>query len=95
MGIPDIDKLQDHLKTLFDGKIGKLAKEMAEEISEEFSDLIGKDGDDVQNPQDVIKNFKICIKPTWFSLIMYLFFIKSLKLSIKSTIFVWNQCDFN
>ena len=55
MGIPDIDKLQDHLKTLFDGKIGKLAKEMAEEISEEFSDLIGKDGDDVQNPQDVIK----------------------------------------
>ena len=55
MGLPDISKLQDHLKTLFDGKIGKLAKEMAEEISEEFSDLLGKDAADVQNPQDVIK----------------------------------------
>ena len=55
MGMPDISKLQEHLKTLFDGKIGKLAKEMAEEISEEFSDLLGKDAADVQNPQDVIK----------------------------------------
>jgi len=55
MGLPDISKLQEHLKTLFDGKIGKLAKEMAEEISEEFSDLLGKDAADVQNPQDVIK----------------------------------------
>jgi hypothetical protein len=55
MGMPDIGKLQEHLKTLFDGKIGKLAKEMAEEISEEFSDLLGKDGTDMKNPQDVIK----------------------------------------
>ena len=54
-GMPDISKLQEHLKTLFDGKIGKLAKEMAEEISEEFSDLLGKDGTDIKNPQDVIK----------------------------------------
>jgi hypothetical protein len=52
MGMPDIGKIQDHLKTLFDGKIGKLAKEMAEEISGEFSDMVGPD---VQNPQDVIK----------------------------------------
>ena len=55
MGLPDISKLQEHLKTLFDGKIGKLAKEMAEEISEEFSDLLGKDAADIHNPQDVIK----------------------------------------
>lgn len=56
MGMPDISKIQDHLKTLFDGKIGKLAKEMAEEISSDFADLLGKDGEgDVQNPQDVIK----------------------------------------
>jgi hypothetical protein len=55
MGMPDIGKLQEHLKTLFDGKIGKLAKEMAEEISEEFSDLLGKDGADMKNPQDIIK----------------------------------------
>ena len=55
MGMPDISKIQDHLKTLFDGKIGKLAKEMAEEISEEFSDILGKDGQDIKNPQDIIK----------------------------------------
>ena len=55
MGMPDISKVQEHLKGLFEGKIGKMAKEMAEEISEEFSDLLGKDGEDVKNPQDVIK----------------------------------------
>ena len=55
MGMPDISKVQEHLKTIFEGKIGKLAKEMAEEISEEFSDLLGKDGDEVKSPQDVIK----------------------------------------
>lgn len=55
MGMPDISKIQENLKGLFEGKIGKLAKEMAEEISEEFSDILGKDGGDMQNPQDVIK----------------------------------------
>jgi len=55
MGMPDISKVQEHLKTIFEGKIGKLAKEMAEEISEEFSDLLGKDGEEIKNPQDVIK----------------------------------------
>jgi len=55
MGMPDISKIQEHLKGLFEGKIGKMAKEMAEEISEEFSDLLGKDGADIKSPQDVIK----------------------------------------
>jgi hypothetical protein len=54
-GIPNIEKIQEHLKTLFDGKIGKLAKEMAEEISGDFIDLLGKDGSDIKNPQDAIK----------------------------------------
>ena len=54
-GIPNIEKIQEHLKTLFDGKIGKLAKEMAEEISGDFADLLGKDGSDIKNPQDAIK----------------------------------------
>jgi Asp-tRNA(Asn)/Glu-tRNA(Gln) amidotransferase C subunit len=54
-GMPNMENIQDHLKTLFDGKIGKLAKEMAEEISEEFSDLVGEDMKDVKNTQDVIK----------------------------------------
>lgn len=54
-GMPNMENIQDHLKALFDGKIGKLAKEMAEEISEEFSDLVGEDMKDVKNTQDVIK----------------------------------------
>lgn len=54
-GIPNIEKIQEHLKTLFDGKIGKLAKEMAEEISGDFMDILGKDGSEINNPQDAIK----------------------------------------
>ena len=53
--IPNIEKIQEHLKTLFEGKIGKLAKEMAEEISEEFSDILGENPENLKNPQDVIK----------------------------------------
>ena len=52
--IPNLDGIQDHLKKLFDGKIGSLAKEMAEEISQEFSDLIGKT-DDIKSTNDVMK----------------------------------------
>lgn len=54
-GIPDMNNIQDHLKTLFNGKIGSLAKEMAEEISGEFADLIGEDAGNAENPQDIIK----------------------------------------
>jgi len=53
--MPNIEKIQEHLKTLFEGKIGKLAKEMAEEISGEFSDILGENPEDLKNPQDVIK----------------------------------------
>ena len=53
-GIPDMENMKEHLNTLFNGKIGSLAKEMAEEISGEFSDIIGET-DDNANPQDVIK----------------------------------------
>ena len=54
-GIPDMENMQDHLKSLFNGKIGSLAKEMAEEISGEFEDILG-DGNENANPQDIIKN---------------------------------------
>jgi hypothetical protein len=54
-GMPDISNLQDTLKTLFDGKIGALAKEMAEDIADDFKDVLGNDIDKVTNPQDVIK----------------------------------------
>lgn len=55
-GMPNMDNIQDHLKSVFNGKIGSLAKEMAEEISGEFADLLGADAGNAENPQDVIKN---------------------------------------
>jgi len=60
--MPNMENLQDHLKNLFEGKIGKLAKEMAEEISEDFSDLIDDDMKNSTNTQDVLK--KLMKNPT-------------------------------
>jgi len=54
-GMPDISNLQDTLKTLFEGKIGALAKEMAEDIADDFKDVLGNDMDNASNPQDIIK----------------------------------------
>ena len=51
--MPNLENLQENLKNVFDGKIGSLAKEMAEEIAEDFKDII--DENEVSNPQDVIK----------------------------------------
>jgi len=42
--IPNIEGIHEHLKGIFDGKIGKLAKELAEEISVEFEDMMKTDG---------------------------------------------------
>jgi len=52
-GMPDMEGIHEHLKGIFDGKIGKLAKELAEEISGDFNDLVG---DTPENTQDVLKN---------------------------------------
>jgi len=54
-GLPNMENMQDHLKTLFDGKIGKLAKDMAEEITDEFKDLLGEDMQNTTDPNDMIK----------------------------------------
>ena len=55
-GMPNAEELHEHLKGLFDGKIGSLAKEMAEEISEDMKDLFEKDGtDDIRSTQDILK----------------------------------------
>jgi hypothetical protein len=48
-----MENLQSHLKKLFDGKIGKLAKELAEEVADEFKEVVGSDD---QDPQNMIKN---------------------------------------
>lgn len=52
-GMPNPESLHEHLKTLFDGKIGKLAKELAEEISEDFAKTFGEDMGDMKSTQDV------------------------------------------
>jgi len=54
-GLPNMENIHDHLRKLFDGKIGKLAQEMAEELTGEFTDLVGEDIKDARNTQDVIK----------------------------------------
>lgn len=60
-GIPNMENMQEHLHTLFNGKIGSLAKEMAEEISGEFTDLLGDNAENA-SPQDVMK--KLMKNPT-------------------------------
>jgi hypothetical protein len=44
--LPKPEDLNDHLKNLFNGKIGSLAKELADDIGQ---DLAGAFGDDMQN----------------------------------------------
>lgn len=39
--MPNLDGIRDHLQNLFNGKIGSLAKEMAEEISGDFQNMFG------------------------------------------------------
>jgi hypothetical protein len=56
--IPNIGDMQEHLRRLFDGKIGKLAKEMAEELTSDLTGFLSKDGvseGDLKDPQQVIK----------------------------------------
>jgi hypothetical protein len=53
-GLPNLEEVHEHLKGIFDGKIGKLAKELAEEISGDFNDLVGDTTEGTT--QDVLKN---------------------------------------
>jgi len=53
--IPNAEELNDHLKGLFDGKIGSLAKELAEELATEMSDMFGKEDASVKTTQDLLK----------------------------------------
>lgn len=54
--IPGAEEIHDHLKGLFDGKIGSLAKELAEEISKDVEHLFddGKTSD-IKSTQDLLK----------------------------------------
>ena len=51
--MPNADDLHNHLKSLFDGKIGTLAKELAEEMSGEVMDMF--DDGEVKETGDVLK----------------------------------------
>jgi hypothetical protein len=54
--IPDPNDLNDHLKNLFGGKIGNLAKELAEELTEDVMEMFGQDAEtEVKSTQDVLK----------------------------------------
>jgi hypothetical protein len=60
-GLPNIKDIYGHLKTLFDGKIGSLAKELAEEISGDVNNIFGEvdaSGNPVspKNTKDIIQN---------------------------------------
>jgi hypothetical protein len=54
--MPNVDELHGHLKGLFDGKIGKLAKELADEISEDLKGFMGSEtGEDIKSTKDIFK----------------------------------------
>jgi hypothetical protein len=50
--MPNANDLHEHLKGLFDGKIGSLAKELAEEISHDVEHLFDEEGLAGINPND-------------------------------------------
>ena len=55
-GLPDLKGIQEKLNKLFEGKIGALAKEMAEELTNDFTDVFGEDMESKHaNPQEVMK----------------------------------------
>ena len=54
-GMPNIKEIHEHLKGLFDGKIGALAKELAEDITGDFSSILGEDAKDIKTTKDVIQ----------------------------------------
>jgi len=51
--IPNADDLHNHLKSLFDGKIGTLAKELADEMSGDVMDMF--DDGEIKETGDVLK----------------------------------------
>jgi hypothetical protein len=53
--MPNPEDLHGHLKGLFEGKIGTLAQELAEEISQDFGDILGGNDEEPTSTQDVLK----------------------------------------
>jgi hypothetical protein len=54
MGLPNPEDLYNHLQGLFNGKIGGLAKEIAEDIGQDIADSFGDDIENVKSTKDVL-----------------------------------------
>ena len=52
--IPKLDELNDHLQGLFDGKIGKLAKELAEDMGNDLAKELGEELKGASSTQDIL-----------------------------------------
>lgn len=52
--IPKPEEIHKHLMELFNGKIGKLAKELAEDLGEDFAATLGEDMKDAKSTQEVL-----------------------------------------
>lgn len=52
--IPKMDGLHDHLQTLFNGKIGQLAKELADDMGNELAESLGNQMEGVTSTKDVL-----------------------------------------
>ena len=53
--MPNVDELHSHIKGLFDGKIGSLAKELAEELSGDVMNMFDDGSGDVKSTGDILK----------------------------------------
>ena len=54
-GMPNVDDLHGHIKGLFDGKIGSLAKELAEELSGDVMHMFDDGTDEIKSTGDIFK----------------------------------------
>ena len=55
VNMPPPEEIHDHLMGLFNGKIGKLAKELASDLTSDLEGSLGFKMDDVSSSQDVLK----------------------------------------
>jgi hypothetical protein len=54
--LPNPEDIHNHLKGLFDGKLGNLAKELIDELSDELKDTFDmKDMDETTNPKEIFQ----------------------------------------
>lgn len=53
--MPNVDELHGHIKGLFDGKIGSLAKELAEELSGDVMNMFDDGSGEVKSTGDILK----------------------------------------